>query len=74
MTLPIMDTKSGECVEDEYNPEEIKRGALDNLNKKEPTYEEVRHLFANDDQFQLFRMLPGGVEVKHKILTEALNK
>lgn len=70
----IKDAESDGCVKDEFSPEEIKKGALDNLNKKEPTYEEYRHLFVNDDQFQLFRMLPGGAEVKHKILTESLNK
>lgn len=55
----------------EFNEAEVEPCVLDGYGKVERTYKEWKHLFVNEDQFNFFMMLPGGEEVKAKILREA---
>jgi hypothetical protein len=53
---------------EEYSAEELTPGPLDKYGKKDQDYTPIKHLFRNDDQYQLFCMLPGGDDIKYKVL------
>ena len=53
---------------EEFLRGEIESNPLDKLNKRGRSYEDVRHLFANDTQFDIFSRLPCDDSVKDKIL------
>ena len=55
-------------IDGEFEPSEVERGPLDTLHKRDRDYTHVRHMFANDDQYGFFCMLPGGDAVKERVL------
>jgi hypothetical protein len=57
----------------EFDPAEVTRSPLDNINKKDRDYTHVRHLFATDEQYDIFCMLPGGTQVKELIISDFLD-
>lgn len=63
---------NGTLVLGEFNEEEVKRCALDKIHKKDRSFQEYEHYFANGDQFDLFQRLPGGNDVKERILSEMI--
>jgi hypothetical protein len=66
------DHDNNSLVMGEFDPSEVERTPLDNLNKKDRDYTYVRHLFVTDDQYDLFCMLPGGNQVKDLIVSDFL--
>jgi hypothetical protein len=58
-------------VLNEFTDEEVTPGPLDKLNRQERDYSQWKHLFVNDDQYEFFLLLPGGDDVKAKILRDA---
>ena len=58
----------------EFEPAEVAPCALDKLDKKDRDFTHVRHMFATDEQYDIFCMLPGGTHVKQLILDELLPK
>ena len=56
---------------DEFTDDEIKPCALDSIKKKGRDYTHVRHVFATDEQYELFCMLPGGDSIRDLILKSA---
>lgn len=56
----------------EFDPAEVTPCALDKLTKHDKDFTHVRHHFANDDQYALFCMLPGGDQVKQLIIDDYL--
>lgn len=56
----------------EFTSDEVARSPLDNLNKKDRDYTHVRHVFATDEQYDIFCMLPGGTAVKDLIISDFL--
>lgn len=67
------DDGNNRLVMGEFEPEEVARSPLDNLNKQDRDYTHVRHLFATDEQYDIFCMLPGGTKVKDLIISDFLD-
>lgn len=57
----------------EFDPSELTRSPLDNLDKKDRDYTHVRHLFVTGEQYDIFCMLPGGNKVKDLIISDLLD-
>ena len=53
---------------------ELEEGALDRINKQDRDYTQYRHLFKNEQQYDLFQRLPGGTQVKNTILQTLLEQ
>lgn len=50
------------------------KSALDQYGKLEHTYEEYRGYFKDQENFDLFKMLPGPRDLKEKILRDSQQK
>ena len=66
--VPVTPPSSPVLIDNEFTPDEVLRGPLDKLHKRDRDYTFARHLFANDDQYGFFCMLPGGDAVKDRVL------
>lgn len=58
----------------EFDPAEVAPSALDKLNKPDRDYTHMRHIFASEDQYSMFCMLPGGTDVKQLIIDDYLKQ
>lgn len=68
--VPTLD--NNELVLGEFDPAEVQPCALDKLNKEDQDFTHMRHIFANRDQYDLFCMLPGGTNIKQRIIDDYL--
>lgn len=73
-TAPAYDPGHNALVLDEFDPAEVAPSALDKLNKPDRDFTHVRHIFASEDQYSMFCMLPGGTDVKQLIIDDYLKQ
>lgn len=73
-TAPASEPGNNALVMGEFDPDEVAPSALDKLNKPDRDFTHVRHIFASEDQYSLFCMLPGGTDVKQLIIDDFLKQ
>ena len=73
-TAPTSEPSNNALVLGEFDPAEVAPSALDKLNKPDRDFTHVRHIFASEDQYSMFCMLPGGTDVKQLIIDDYLKQ
>ena len=63
---------TNELVLGEFTEDEVAYCALDKLNKSDKDYTHIKHKFVNEEQYEFFCQLPGGTEVKERIVNELM--